>query len=182
MKAVVVYKSHYGATKEYATWLAKSLHADLLERSKVKGDTLLKYDTIIYGGGLYAGGISGASLITKNFDKLRNKNIIVFTVGLADPKNPDNVTHILKAADQIFPPEVKEHLTFFHLRGGMDYSKLNFVHRAMMAMLKHVLSKKSDKELTDEDKGLLAAYGKQVSFLDQNSITPIVDFASHLSA
>lgn len=51
-----------------------------------------------------------------------------------------------------------------------------------MAMIKHVLSKKSDEELTDEDKVLLATYGKQVSFLDQKSITPIVDFASHLSA
>lgn len=180
MKTVVVYKSHYGTTAQYAKWLAKALGADLFERSKVKVDTLLGYDTIIYGGGLYAGGISGSSLISKNYNQLKDKKIIIFTVGLANPADANNVSHILKSAEQIFTPEVKEQLTFFHLRGGIDYSKLNLVHKVMMAMLKHMLTKKPESELTDDDKGILATYGHQVNFLDPKSITPVVNFVQSL--
>jgi len=42
---------------------------------------LIKYDIVIYGGGLYEGGIAGVKLVTQN----SCKNLIVFTVGLADP-------------------------------------------------------------------------------------------------
>lgn len=55
----VIYKSVYGSTKQYATWIAEALGADLLEAGQAKLETLRKYDTILYGGGLYAGGIAG---------------------------------------------------------------------------------------------------------------------------
>ena len=38
---------------------------------------ITKYDTIIYGGGLYAEVINGVTLITKNNDKLKDKKILL---------------------------------------------------------------------------------------------------------
>lgn len=178
MKQVVVYKSHYGTTKQYAKWLAEALHADLFEHSKIKAKDLLDYDVIIYGGGLYAGGVSGISLIAKNFEKLKNKKLIVFTVGLADPENPDNLKSIQKSTSGALPSEAKEQIKFYHLRGGMDYSQLGFIHRTMMAMLKKVLSKKKENELTEEDKGLLATYGKTVDFTNQAALTPLINYVN----
>ena len=67
-KCVVVYKSKYGATKKYAEWIAEDLHADLFEGKAASADALTAYDVIVYGGGLYAGGVSGLPFITKNFD------------------------------------------------------------------------------------------------------------------
>ena len=43
------------------------LKSILFECSQIKPEDLLQYDTIIFGGGLYASGINGISLITKNF-------------------------------------------------------------------------------------------------------------------
>lgn len=181
MKQVVVYKSHYGTTKQYAIWLAEALHADLFEHSKIKARDLQGYDVIIYGGGLYAGGISGFSLITKNFEKLKNKKLIVFTVGLAHPENPDNLKGIQKSTSGALPPQAKDHIKFYHLRGGMDYSQLGLIHRAMMAMLKKVLSKKNENELTEDDKGLLATYGKTVDFTDQSTLMPLINHVNTLT-
>jgi hypothetical protein len=42
---------------------------------------LQDFDVVIYGGGLYAGGIIGSKLVTKN----PCKSLVLFTVGLADP-------------------------------------------------------------------------------------------------
>ena len=48
----VIYKSKYGSTKKYAEWIGEELECDVLETGSVSADTLKKYDTIIYGGGL----------------------------------------------------------------------------------------------------------------------------------
>lgn len=76
----VVYQSHYGTTKKYAEWIAQALDADLLNRKKVSVSELSQYGMIIYGGGLYAGGLLGIDLVSKS----KFKHLVVFTVGLAD--------------------------------------------------------------------------------------------------
>lgn len=72
-KTAVIYKSKYGSTKKYAQWIAEELGADLMETDKTKLSALQNYDVIVYGGGLYAGGVSGISLVTKNFSSIMDK-------------------------------------------------------------------------------------------------------------
>lgn len=76
MKAVVIYKSKTGFTKKYAQWIAEDLSADIFEVSKVNMNMLNSYDTVIYGGSLYAVGINGVKLITQNIDKLKDKKLV----------------------------------------------------------------------------------------------------------
>ena len=70
MKTVVLFQSKYGATKKYAQWIAEELSCDIFERKNINANALEAYDTIVYGGGLYAGGVSGIDLLVKNFPKL----------------------------------------------------------------------------------------------------------------
>ena len=72
MNTVVVYKSKYGSTKKYAEWIAEELKCDIFDMKNITVDFLLKYDVIIYGGGLYAEIINGLYIITKNFDKFKD--------------------------------------------------------------------------------------------------------------
>lgn len=131
--------------------VAQELKCDLFDTNKVKDDMLVDYDIIIFGGGLYASGINGIALIKSSFSSLRDKDVIVFTVGLADPEKSDFTSLI----DKNFTSEMKERVKVFHLRGGMDYHKLSFVHRTMMAMLKSMISRKPEKDLSEDDKGIL---------------------------
>lgn len=179
-RIVIIYKSKYGSTKQYAQWTAQTLNCDIFEQQKFTPQMFKNYDIIIYGGGLYAGGINGISLITKNLELLKNKKIIVFTCGLADPKNATNIKNINNNIDKAFDVQVKSKIKFFHLRGGIDYSKLSIVHKSMMAMLKHVLLKKDKNSLTREDKELLETYGKSVDFTDKSTIQPIISYIKNL--
>lgn len=56
---VVIYRSKYGSAKRYAEWIAQEVKADLFDGSKVSPADLEKYDTIVFGGSLYAVGILG---------------------------------------------------------------------------------------------------------------------------
>ena len=86
-KVAVVYRSKSGYTEKYAKWIAKAVGADLLRGEKTRIEDLMDYDTVVYGGGLYAVGINGLKLITDNYDKLKNKKLIVFGLG-ASPVRP----------------------------------------------------------------------------------------------
>ncbi len=173
-KTAVIFKTKYGSTKKYAEWISEALECDIFEGSKINIDLLADYDIIIYGGGLYASGINGIDLITKNYDKLKNKKLIVFTVGLADPNIKSQFTPIL---NKNFNQEMLEGINIFHLRGGIDYKKLGLVHKSMMAMLKRMVKSKKEEELTDEDRMMLETYGDIVDFTDKTTIEPILAFA-----
>lgn len=169
----IIYKSKYGSTKKYAQWIAEEAKADLFQCSEIGVKKLKEYDTIVYGGGLYASGIAGISIITKNYEILKDKRIIVFTVGLASTDREEVFTPII---EKNFSKEIRENITFFHLRGGIDYKKLGIIHKSMMAMLKNMISKKDSKELSDDDSALLNTYGKKVDFTDKNTIAPLLLF------
>ena len=73
MKTIVVYSSQYGATEQYARWLAEALDADLYAVRAISADVLGGYDCILYGGGLYAGGVKGLPTFLKHFSKCEGK-------------------------------------------------------------------------------------------------------------
>ena len=170
---VVVYKSRYGSTKKYAQWISEEIKADLFDKSKIDISKLKEYDTIVYGGGLYASGISGVSMIINNYEKLKDKRLVVFTVGLA---STDREEVFIPIIEKSFSKEMLENIKFFHLRGGIDYKKLGLVHRSMMAMLKFVICRKDPNELSDEDKEFLDTYRSQVDFADKKTIVPLLLF------
>lgn len=170
MKIIVVYKSKYGYTKKYAQWLAESLDCDIKENVSLAD--IMGYDTIIYGGGIYAGRINGAKLITKNLEKLSGKKLVLFAVG-SSVGRPEELEAFWK---QALEENVRLNIPHFYLRGGFDYGKLGSVDRLMMNMLKKMLLKKDT--LTEDDKGLLAAYETPVDFTDRENLEGILGLFS----
>jgi len=166
--AVVIYKSKYGATKQYAQWIAQALDAPLFEASQIKPAQLMSYDMVVYGGGLYAGGIDGVEFVAKN----SCKSLAVFTVGLANP----DITDYSAILEKNFTGDMLSKTKIFHLRGGIDYKKLGIVHKGMMAALKKMLEKKDISQLSGEDKAILETYGGKVDFTDKDSIAPLITF------
>ena len=134
MKTIVVYKSETGFTKKYASWISEELKADIYDANEVKVDLLVKYDTIIYGGGLYASGIKGVSLITSNLGQLKGKKIVVFATG-ASPVRTDVVDHVINSN---FTEEQLKQLKFFYLRGGFNYNGLTPISKVLMLLLKYL--------------------------------------------
>ncbi|MGV2687121.1 flavodoxin, partial [Clostridium perfringens] len=108
-KVAVIYKSKFGATKKYAEWLSEDIEADPYSQDKCKIEILDDYDTIIYGGGIYGSRIAGLSLIKKNYNKLKNKNIIVFMVGAS----PYDEKAYIQLKEHNFSDELKNIKLFY---------------------------------------------------------------------
>ncbi len=168
----VIYFTNYGTTEQYAKWIGEETDADVIDGKNVTIDQLNSYDTIIFGGALYASGISGAKFETQHFDELKEKNLIVFTVGVASTNRTEVFVPIL---DKNFSKEMQDTISFYHLRGGINYNKLNTKHRAMMWMLKNVLARKKPEDLSEDDVALLETYGDVVDFSNRSTIRPLIE-------
>ena len=171
MNSLIIYGSQYGTTKRYAEKFAEITHFPVVSYEDIK--TLTDYDQIIYFGGLYAGGIKGLRNTIKKLTP--NTKLIIVTVGLADVSNKENINNINNSIRKQVPEHLLKDASLFHLRGGIDYSKLNFKHKTMMKMLYHSLKNKPFESLTQEDKEMIETYNKKVDFVDYDLLKQILN-------
>ena len=176
-RPVVIYSSHYGFTERYARWIARDLGCPIFPAKPFPAQKLAGFDTVIFGGGLYAGGVSGIRQLIANRKALSSKKVILFTCGLADPSDPENVKHIRESLGKVLTPDMMERFRIFHLRGGIDYGKLSLVHRSMMGMLVRMMKKKDPSELGEEDREILRTYGGTVDFVNLETARPVIECA-----
>lgn len=177
MKTVVIYKSKTGYTKRYAEWIAQELSADIFEVSQVSPKILTSYDTVIFGGRLYAVGINGVKLITQNLNKLKAKKIVVFATGASLPKEEV----IEEVTNKNFTPEQQKYIKFFYMRGGFDFERLPFLDKILMSLMKRIImsKKKKGKELSSDEVGMLAMFSTPE---DHTNVENIVELLNYVRA
>lgn len=173
MKTIVIYKTKYGSTKTYAEWISEELHAEMREASTVKPAELMEYDTIIYGGGLYAEVIAGVSLITKNIEKLQDKKLIVYTTGITPPACREYYEK--EVVEKNFKNGMYSKIKMFNFPGKMVLSELTVVHRTAIKTLKKIMSDKKDP--TDMEKLLITLCDADGDFSDKSCIRELVAYA-----
>jgi len=176
MSAVVVYKSKYGATKTYAQWIAKELCCDAVDAKDIKITDLLGYDTIIYGGGLYAEVIAGVSLITKNLDKLSGKKLIVYSTGITPLDCREYYDKLV--AEKNFRGDSLSKIKVYNFLGKMIVSELSLVHRTAIKALKKLMSDKENP--TEMEKLLVKLCDADGDFTDKAAIEELVEYAKQV--
>ena len=173
MSNIIIYGSHYGTTRQYAEELSIRTNIEAISFENVK--QINDYDNIIYLGGLYAGGVLGLAKTIKKLNNISSKKIIIATVGLSDPTDEANKNNIMNNIKSQIPKEIFEKAKIFHLRGGIDYSKLNFAHRTMMKLLYSAVKNLPEEKQTAENRAMIETYNKKVSFIDFSSLDKIID-------
>ena len=175
MNAIVIYKTKYGSTKTYAEWIAQELGCEAVSAKDVNIRDLCAYDTVIYGGGLYAEVINGVSLITKNLDLLSGKKIAVFSTGITpvDCRGYYD-TYVI---EKNFRHGVPENLRVFNFLGKMKLDELSLVHRTALKTLKKIMSSKENP--SEMEKLLVELCDADGDFCDRESIKELVEYAKN---
>lgn len=173
MNAIVIYKTKYGSTKTYAEWISAELNCPIADAKTVSADSLSSYDTIIYGGGLYAETINGVSLITKNFDKLKDKKLIVYTTGLTPIDCRDYYDKMV--IEKNFKPEILDKIKVYNFLGKMVVDELSLVHRTALKTLKKIMQGKENP--TEMEKLLIDLCDADDDFTDRNAINDLITYA-----
>ena len=177
MKTIVLYKTKYGSTRTYAKWIAEELNCEYKDVAEVKVDDLLKYDNIILGGGLYANSIAGANLITKNYNKLKNKNLVFYTTGITPLDCRDYYDRLV--IEKTFPEEMRNNVKVFNFLGKMLIEELSFAHRNALKYLKKLMQGKENP--TEMEKMLIDLCDVDADMTDKKYIYDLVNYVKNLA-
>jgi len=173
-KVIVIYKSKYGFTSKYAKLISDILKCELISADKVTLDDCKSYDTIIYGGGIYAFRINGLEFIKNNFDELKNKNIVVLATGFM--KGKKEYSELVFRRN--FPKNISDNIKFFHLRGGFDFSKLSFKDKMIIRLLGFKI--KHSNSSSEEEKELLQAMYKPINYCSKENVSELISYVRNL--
>lgn len=177
MKIIVLYKSKYGSSRQYALWLSEALQCPAKASKEIPPDKLMTYDIILYVGGLYAGGINGFRYITKHFDMLKNKELILCMVGMTDPASKELYHQVY---EQNVPTEYRANIKPFALRGDQLFSQMSFLHRIMMKVPQAQIKKIPSEQRTEQQQSFLKSFGKDLRFTDKRYIKELLEYVHAL--
>ena len=170
-KGIIIYQSKYGATKRYAKWLQEATNFQCIETSKADINEVLKYETIIFCGGIYASGIAGLSFLKRNVSKLEDRKIVILCVG-ASPYDKNTFEEV-KAHNL---KNELEKIPAFYARGAWNEKEMKFVDRTLCKILQKSISKKDPSTYEPWIKALMCAAGQSCDWTDKNYLTPILDY------
>ena len=173
MKPIIIYTSKYGSTEKNANWLAEALKCPAKKLKSISSQELAAYDTIIYGGGLYAGGVAGFKKYLSYIGSAKDKKLILFMVGSTNPADKKTYAEV---AERNIPAEWKERFQVFALHGDQLFSKMSVLHKLMMRVPKHRMEKVPEAERTGDMKRFLENFGRDVIFTSREQIEPIIEY------
>ena len=170
---IIIYASQYGSTKQYADELSKRTGIETAEYTEIRD--INQYDIVIYLAPLYAGRVMGLKKTLNKIRNVRDKKLIIGTVGLADPNDKKNRESIMNGIKEQVHTCIYDHARVYFLRGAIDYSKLNLKHKTMMAFIHRKVKGMKEEEKTAEIRAVIETYGKNVSYIDFDALNPIID-------
>lgn len=170
-KGIIIYQSKYGATKRYAGWLRQMTDYDCVETPKAVLNKVMRYDTVILCGGIYASGIAGISFLKKNIGRLKDKKIAVFCVGAApyDERAFEGIREHNLTGDLRGIP-------LYYGRGAWDVRKMRFIDRTLCTFLQKSVARKDPGTYEPWMEGLMSAAGQAGDWTDQKYLTPVLEF------
>lgn len=174
MNRIIIYGSKYGTALEYAEEISKRSGVPAIPYKEMKD--INQYREIIYIGGLYAGGVCGMAKTLRKWSVIAESKLCIVTVGLSNPQNEQNMTNIRNAIKMQLPEKLYSMAEIFHLRGGINYSKLSVSYKVMMGMLYNKAKNTPTEQQDEETKAIIETYNQKVSFVDLKTIEPIMDY------
>ena len=151
MSRVIIYKSKTGHTERYAKMLSEELNIPCYSYKDAK---VSENDEVIFLSYIYASKIMGLSKILNKC----NVKVIIAVGALAYSKD---YVETLKDANNIKLP-------FFYLRGGIDYSKLNFFFCKFLPII--------GKDIAKDDKELLNLFKNGGDFVTKDNLKEVFNY------
>ena len=160
MSTLIVYTSKTGFTKKYAEAIASCLNSTAIPAASVSADTLAKADTVVYGGWLFAGKVSGLAKIRP----LVKGKLIVFVVGATPAAKID--MSALRTGNAL----AEEPL--FYLEGGFHFEQLGFMTKLMLKTVSKMAAKQEKK--TEDGMNIGELIGADFDHSDLTAIEPLI--------
>ena len=131
MEGVVIYRSKYGATAQYARWIGSALKLPVIKAEEFVSSELSKYDFVILGSSVYVGKLFMKKWLKKNLSALLNKKLFLFVVSGTPPDEKEKLDGYIAAS---LPREAINRTDIHFLPGRLEIKKLSWFDHFMIRM------------------------------------------------
>lgn len=131
MKGIIIYQGRYGATAQYARWLADALRLPMFGAEEATPALLAGYDLVILGSSVYVGKLLIAKWLDRNAGLLAEKKVLLFVVCGTTADDP-----VLQRAliTSNLGRAISRSVTTFFLPGRCIVAKLSWKDRLVLNM------------------------------------------------
>lgn len=170
-KAIVIYNSKRGSTKQYAEWIADDLECTAVPLQNFDYGSLSQFDVVIFGGWLRGSGIVGFDKFRKHIAAHTDK-LIIFVTGISE-YNPQNYQQICEIN---FTEEINMQNTLLYFCPGKYVpSEVTGLDKFLMAVSKKVLiSGATDKESSSAANTMVDAIVNGVNNVDRRYTEQVI--------
>ncbi len=173
MRTLILYHSKTGSTKSYAERIAEAVKGDLMSFKKYKRGMFDGYDTIVFGSRVIGGRIQKVDDFLMHYDEIKEKNVIVFAVGMSFVTADSRKNLISSNLLDLY------HIRFYQLRGSFDYQKLSFLEKFMMSNSLRMIA--NDPNAPASQQSLLTLKGTPIEFDDQAGVDKIISIVNKVN-
>ncbi|HVO64961.1 MAG TPA: flavodoxin domain-containing protein [Syntrophales bacterium] len=161
-RVLIMYKSKYGSTKQYAEWIHREIPSRMADVDKCNAPEFTKYDVIVFGGYVRTGRIVVAPMIVENWNIIKGKQVVLFTTSGTPPEHP-NINKIYNAS---LPYEIRKDIKYFPLRGRMLHKDLSIYDESLVAV----------GRMMERDEALKRFMTEDFDEVKQENIYPVLEY------
>ena len=162
MKGIIIYKSTYGSTKQYAEWLKEDTGFQNFAVNKISNKMLADSEVVIIGSPVLAHRPFLANWIKKKWNILKDKKVVLYTTSGAPASDPKLVAGFKASLD----PEISSNIKYVPQGGRMIFSQLKPFHRFMMKLGMRM----------EKDPKVRAAMAKDKDGINRDGLKPILEY------
>jgi menaquinone-dependent protoporphyrinogen IX oxidase len=166
-RVLIVYKSKYGSTRQYAEWIHKQIPSDLVDAEKGDKAEFSHYDVIVFGGYVRMGRIVIAPLIVEAWNAIKEKKVVLFLVSGTPPQHPN----IQKIFNKSLPDEIRKEIKYFSLSGRIVSRDLSFFDKLLMAI----------GRMIEKDETLNKFMGEDFNEVKPENLLPVMEHIKTIS-
>jgi menaquinone-dependent protoporphyrinogen IX oxidase len=131
MKSMIIYKGKYGATRQYAEWLANELQVPVASTADYNESQLTGSDIVVLGSSVYVGQLQIKQWLKEHEQTLLNKKVFLFVVCGTPPEEKEKIQPYINSS---VPKSMLQHTRFYFLHGRLIYNKLSRMDKFMLRM------------------------------------------------
>lgn len=131
MNSLIVYQSKYGATTQYAKWLAEELKLPAVSSEDCSLTELQEGGVLILGSSVYIGKLQLSRWLKQNEEQLAKYQLFLFVVS-GTPLN--ETAKLFKYVKDSVPSSLFKQFRLFFLPGRLIYDRLSWKDRLMLRM------------------------------------------------
>lgn len=165
MNGIIIYKSVYGSTKQYAEWIQEETMFDIRPVDEVDQTELAQYGVIIIGTPVIANKPFLAKWVVEHREALEHAQIVLYSCSASVPPNAT----LQRGFEGAIPADLRERITYVQLHGRYDFSKLSPMHKLMMRIGTWIQKDKNIKAEMRRDRR------RVIDGVDRNTVAKVLE-------